>query len=351
MPNREALCVGRAANAWLRLRVQLAEFDQDVDHGFYLFNHSKLADAVVVAAAGREVGAGQPAERELRAVGAATDGLRKRHHVAGLERGERVVDEVLVRRDLLGHVAILFAQLNGDARFIVAAVDEGGSVEHHLLLAVELGSAVVAHDIAGRGVGAGAGDLAQVEEALVTQGVLGAHDGGQHGVELLKQMQGVHHDVAGAARVNLAAANAYGGAGGVEALVLDAADEVAVERVGVLGAEFLEVEQLAAVADLFVGGEADGQRWVGQRGVLGDAGHKLHDLGNAGLVVGGKQGAAVAHQKVLANEFGQLGSVVGVEGDVFAVDGAQQQLTAFVSNNARFDVVGGRVGAGVNVRD
>ena len=79
----------------------------------------------------------------------------------------------------------------------------------------------------------------------------------------------------------------------------------AVERVGEVGAEALEVEVVDAVADLLVDGEADprsGARDVGVGDELGDRGH---DLGDAGLVVGAEERRPVGGDDVVADPLGE----------------------------------------------
>ena len=70
-------------------------------------------------------------------------------------------------------------------------------------------------------------------------------------------MNGVDHLVFGVARVDVAALDLDLGARGVEVLVFEFPLEAAVHRVGEVGAEGLDVEEVHAPADLFVVGEAD----------------------------------------------------------------------------------------------
>ena len=149
----------------------------------------------------------------------------------------------------------------------------------------------------------------------------------------------------------LVAAHVHGDACGVEALVLHAAQDVAVDGVAVRGAEGLDVEQAAAVADFLVGGEAHRDARVADRGVLDGAGQVAHDLGHAGLVVGAEQGGAVGAHDVAALEPGQARRVLLVERDLDAVVHAQDKLAALVVPDARLHAHGGGVGACVDVRD
>ena len=67
------------------------------------------------------------------------------------------------------------------------------------------------------------------------------------------------------------ALKADGHLGGVKALPLQLADGAAVDRVGVLAAKGIDIQQLGSVADLLVRAEANAECGMGQRGVLSDA--------------------------------------------------------------------------------
>ena len=86
-----------------------------------------------------------------------------------------------------------------------------------------------------------------------------------------------------------------------EGLVLDLADDAAVDGVGEVGAEAGDVERLGPVAGLLVDCEADPHprpRHIGMRDEPGDG---RHDLRDAGLVVGAEQRRPVARDDVVAH--------------------------------------------------
>ena len=87
----------------------------------------------------------------------------------------------------------------------------------------------------------------------------------------------------------------------VEGLGLDLAELGAVERVGVLGAEPLEIDVLRAARDLLVHREADTQRRMLDVGIPLQVGDRRHDLGHARLVVGAEQRGAVGGDDVVAD--------------------------------------------------
>ena len=91
---------------------------------------------------------------------------------------------------------------------------------------------------------------------------------------------------------------------GRERLDLELAEARAVERVGGLGAERLDVEVLGAAPDLLVDRERDPHRRPRLRR-LAEVGDGRHDLRHAGLVVGAEQRRAVARDDVVADPRGE----------------------------------------------
>ena len=161
---------------------------------------------------------------------------------------------------------------------------------------------MVAHDVVGESLAAVTADIAEMEKALVTIGMLGTGVLGKHTVEILEHAQGVHHDVLGAARMDFVALDAHGDACRVEALVFHAAEHISVNGIAVGCAKALHIEQAAAVADLLVGCKAHGNAGMAQGGVVHGACQVAHDFSHAGLVVGAKQGRAVGAHDVLASK-------------------------------------------------
>ena len=161
----------------------------------------------------------------------------------------------------------------------------------------------------------GAFHLAQVIEALISFGVLRPLGSRQQRVELHSDQNSVQHQVLGVTGVDTPAGDLYFGRGGVEALVLDLAELAPVDGVGLARAEKLRVEVVGAAADLFVRreGDADGPvRELRMRGVVGE---QVHDLRDAGLVIGAEQGPAVRYDQVLADMAGQFREIVVAHDD------------------------------------
>ena len=196
----------------------------------------------------------------------------------------------------------MIANLDEDARFVPALVDEIGNLKQHGLLHLEGLKVVIAYDVVGESLAAVTADIAEMEKALVTIGVLGTGVLGKHTVEILERAQGVHHDVLGAARMDFVALDAHGGACRVKALVFYAAEHISVDGIAVGCAKALHIEQAAAVADFLIGGKAHGNAGMAQGSVVHGTCQVAHDFSHAGLVVGAKQRRAVGAHDVLANK-------------------------------------------------
>ena len=200
-------------------------------------------------------------------------------------RLERGLDDVRDAVERLAHVPVLVPALERDAR-----IDLLGEPADERLVLLELRPVVVAEDERDRAVVGAALDRVRVDEPLAALGRLRrervrrqARD--EPGGELDR----VHELALRVARVDADAGEGDLQLDGREGLVLDLADDRAVDRVGEVGAEALEVEVVGAVADLLVDGEADPRvraRELGPRGEVGDRGH---DRGDAGLVVRAEQ--------------------------------------------------------------
>ena len=87
----------------------------------------------------------------------------------------------------------------------------------------------------------------------------------------------------------------------------------AVHRVGELGAELFQVDLVDAAADLLVRREQDLDRAVLDLRVLDQELRGIHDLGEAGLVVGAEQRGAVGGDDVVADLVGECGMLGGAD--------------------------------------
>ncbi len=83
------------------------------------------------------------------------------------------------------------------------------------------------------------------------------------------------------------------------------AGALAVHRVGEIGAELFQVDLVDAAADLLVRREQDFDRAVLDLGMVEQELRGVHDLGDAGLVVGAEQRGAVGRDDVVADLVGQ----------------------------------------------
>ena len=203
--------------------------------------------------------------------------------------------------DLFGHVEVLIPYRDLDGALAVFRVEELFDVEEGRLPRLHYLGAVVAEYVFHRRVLGGAGDIAEVIEALVALGIAGGLAGGEHGVELAGDEQSVYHDVLRGAGMHVEAVDLHADARGVEVFVLDDVLLPAVDGVGELGAEMPDVEVVGAPADLLVrreGHEEPAVRDVFIDNALGRA----HYLRYAGLVVRAEQRRAVGDDERAAPE-------------------------------------------------
>ena len=187
-------------------------------------------------------------------------------------------------------------------------------------------------------------------EALVALGVLRTLEGRDHLLELGSHGNCVDHDVLGAAGVNHDALEVDVGMGGVEALVVELAESLAVDGIAVRSTEFIQVKQACAVTDLLVRDKCNLERRVCELGVIAQALEQRTNLSHTGLIVSGKQRGAVGADDVHAHKILEVRDLLLGGCDGLAVNDAGDQVTALVVDDVRLDARGRRVDDGVQVR-
>ena len=303
-----------------------------------------------VVSAGSNIRARQAAERELSAVGTTTSSNRLRLNANLAVCLKCIINQELVAVELLGHVAIFLVNLNADGILAIALVQERSDILQDLLTVGKNLGVVVADDVAELDLGRGAFDGDWVVEALVALGVLGALEGRDHLLELGSHGDCVDHDVLGAAGVNHDALEVDVSVGGVEALVVELAEGLAVDGVSVRGTEFVQVKQACSVTDLLVRDKGNLERRVRELGVVAQALEQRTNLSHTGLIVSGKQRGAVGANDVHAHKILEVRDLLLSGSDSLAVDDAGDQVTALVVDDVRLDARGRRVDDGVQVR-
>ena len=140
-----------------------------------------------------------------------------------------------------------------------------------------------------------------------------------------------------------------GGAVGRKRLVLDIPGGFAVDRVGEIGAELFQVGLVDAAADLFVGREQDLDGAVLDLRIVDQEMRRIHDLGEAGLVVGPQQRGAVGRDDVVADLVGQRGMFGGAD-HLRGIARQHDVAAAIIPHDLRLDVLAGAIGRGVHMR-
>lgn len=326
------------------------ELLQKVNGDLKAWHGNKLANRMSVVSAGSNVRAWQSAERKLSAVGAATSSNRLRLNANLTICLKRIINQELVAVELLGHIAILLVNLNTDGILAITLIQERGDILQDLLAVGKNLGVVVADDVAKLDLGRGTLDGDWVVKALVALGVLRTLEGRDHLLELGSHGNCVDHDVLGAAGVNHDALEVDVGVGGVEALVVELAESLAVDGVAVSCAEFVQVKQACAVTDLLVRDKRNLERRMSEFGVVAQALEQRADLSHTGLIVCGKQRGAVGANDVHAHKILEVRDLLLGGSDGLAVNDTGHQVTALVVDDVRLDARGRRVDDGIQVR-
>ncbi len=164
-----------------------------------------------------------------------------------------------------------------------------------------------------------------------------------------RDLDRVLHLALGEARMGADALDGDGGAIGGKGLVFDMTGGFAIHRIGEIGAELVQVDLVDAPADLLVGGEQDLDRAVLDLGIFDQELRRIHDLGDAGLVVGTQQRRSVSRDDVVTDLVGEIG-ILGGANHLGGVGRQDDVAAAIVPDDLRLDVVSGAVGRGIHVR-
>ena len=124
-----------------------------------------------------------------------------------------------------------------------------------------------------------------------------------------RDLDGVLHLALGKAGMGADAFDRDRGAIGGEGFVLDIPGGFAVDGIGEIGAELFQVGLVDAAADLFIGREQDLDGAVLDVRIVDQEMRRIHDFGEAGLVVGAEQRGAVGGDDVVADLVGERGIV------------------------------------------
>ena len=253
--------------------------------------------------------------------------------------------------DHLAHVPVLLLvdDLHRGPR--LALGDLGGEPAQERDVLDHLRRVVVAHDQLDHRLLGAAGDPRRMDEALALLGRLRRERvAWERGDEVGGELDRVDELPLRGAGVRRAAADRDVDLRRVERLGLDLAGRGAVERVGELGAEALEVEVVGAAGDLLVDREADANRRVRLARIPLQVCDRGHDLGHAGLVVGPEQGRAVGGDEIVPDLPLQQGQLLRIEHDA-RIAGQHDAAAVVALVHLRVDAGAGHVRRRVDMRD
>jgi len=144
---------------------EFADLDNQL-HGFlHGLDRQELVWTVEVDATGKDVGAGETLERQLRTVGTATDGLHLGGDAALLHGLQHEVDDMHLWVDLLLHGLVLVTDHTFHSAFAIAFVQLLGTALDEALAVLKPVTVMVADDIAQTGLFDTRRDVQQVVEA------------------------------------------------------------------------------------------------------------------------------------------------------------------------------------------
>ena len=299
-------------------------------------------------AACAQIGAGQTAEGELSAVGAAADGLNIGLKPRSFNGFKSIFNHVEMGFYSLAHIAVLLFYLQNYSAFSVFPVEKFCGVGKAGFAGLKRACIVVADNIAESSLLNIALHICQVEEALVALGISGGIAGGEHSVELHSHKACVYHSVLGRAGMYIEAVEGDLCAAGVEVLILNSALGAAVCGVGDLCAEALQIHKRCAVTYLLIRAEADGNAAVGKL-LLNDGLRHFHYLRNARLVICAEDGGAVGYDKAASLEGRQVGKIRGRESPAACAE--DNVAAVIIFDKTGLHILAGEIGDGIKMGD
>lgn len=162
-------------------------------------------------------------------------------------------------------------------------------------------------------------------------------------------LDGVFHSVLGETRMDRHARDDNIDAVGREGLILDMAGGLAIHRIGIIGAELLQVDLVDAAADLFVRRKEDLDRSVLDVGIIDEDLGCGHDFRQPRLVVGAEQGRAVGGDDVVADLVFQLGMLGDADHPAW-IAGKQDIPARIIRHHLRLDVPAREVRRSIHMR-
>ena len=304
---------------------------------------------MVVVARRTEVRAGQPHEREVRAVGAAAYRVDERLAARRPDGLLRDLNHEGIPFNHLGHVAVCLRYFKLRAARAVFFIDAPRRRPHRLLALPQLPRVVVAEDILLKGALHRTAALVEEEKPLAPRGMFGTLRGRQQREKLHCQQLRVYHDVFRGPWVDAAPRKGDARRRGVEVFVRYLAEAPPVYGIGEVRAESFQVEALRAAPDLLVGSEGHGDPAVLDAIVGEQPLRHRQNFRDAGLVVGPEQRRAVGDDETPANVIFQDGKIIRPHDDVLLF--VEENVAALVVYQARPDILAGRGWRDVHMGD
>ena len=250
--------------------------------------------------------------------------------------------------DHLAHIVILILDGQRDHPFTILLLEQ---IDHTLQIALfglELLARVVTDDIFRCGLLHGTVHSHQMVETVILFGMFGTLGCRQKGVDFANHLQGVDHFVLGIPRMDISTLYGNFGTCGIEVFVLQLPFETAIHRIGEIGPEIFNIEEVHSTSHLLVGCKSDTYRTVRDFGVCHQVFSGCHNFSNSGLVIGPQQRGTVGRDQGMSFEKGQFREFGHTHGQRFVQTNI---LPIVIIYKLGFDLHPGHIGAGIDMRD
>ena len=304
---------------------------------------------MAVVAAGEEVRTWETHEGDLCAVDAATYRDDNRLDAELVHRIDRVVDDERILEDLVTHVEHRIVEGNLYGSLAVLRVQEiGDALKLRTLVVVKLHLVITIAVVHLRDTNLTL-DTGEVDKALTVLCVCRYSKRIQHAVELDGYVACVQHTALCVTGMCHSAVDGDICETAVEVIIVELTLFAAVQGVREVRIELLEVEVGGTLTDLLITGEAELDCAVTDGWVGGKDGCELHDLCNAGLIIGTEKGRTIADDEILALINIETWELLRTEDDVlFLIQ--DDVLSIVVLDDAWLDVVARQLQCSIHVR-
>ena len=190
----------------------------------------------------------------------------------------------------------------------------------------------------------------QMIEAVIAVCIFRALPCRQHVIQLHSDEYGIEHLSLCIAGMDVAALYAYCGSGSIEILVFKLSERSSVHGVGILRTELPDIEFGHAPSDFLIRSEAYHNVTVPELRMCHDILHRIHYLGDSGLVVGSEQSSPVSGNQGLSLVVRKLRELAHFK--IKPLHALERNVgTVIIPDYLWMDIVSGSIRSGVHMCD